>query len=149
MENTVKERVKELKNEFQLSDVEFCMKANISTATLNRLIKGETVSQKKIKAITHAFGINPNWLMTGEGEKRTSIIPQEMVRAAIEENRIWNGGKRNSNSNSIESALNSIQDMFHEQLRKKDEQIAGLMAILQKVNFLNPLAETSYLTKLG
>lgn len=124
MEKTVNQRVMQLKKELGLTDVQFCGKAEISTFTLHKIKSGEEVTQKIVISIVEAFNVNKDWLLTGKGKMFAD--PKSPAPAA-----------------SIESALNGIQEMFQEQLRKKDEQIAGLMAILQKVNFLSSLSETS------
>lgn len=68
MENSVKSRIDMLKNELKLNDIEFCTKANISTATLFRLKRGEEMSNKVIRSICEAFGVSHEWLLNGEGE---------------------------------------------------------------------------------
>lgn len=68
MENAVNERIILLKNKLNLSDIEFCAKAEISTGTLQKIKSNGTISAKIINAISIAFNVSRIWLTDGTGE---------------------------------------------------------------------------------
>jgi transcriptional regulator with XRE-family HTH domain len=112
MKDTINERILMLKTESGLGNLDFCHKAKISHGTLNNIQKGENVSEKTIHSISEGLGISKEWIRTGKGEKKLSVPVS-----------------------AEKSGFQKALDLLEEQLKKKDDQIAGLMALLQKVNF--------------
>jgi transcriptional regulator with XRE-family HTH domain len=115
----------------QKIDVEELAKASGKhPSSLYRIINGENEPTKStLKAIAAATGASYNWLLNGTGEMMDPN-PKSPAPAI------------SAGPAAIETALNELRQIFQDQLRKKDEQIAGLMSILQKVNFLNPLQDS-------
>lgn len=68
METTVNERVVLIKKHLDLTDVEFCNRANISTGTLFRIKNGESISPKVLKSISEGTQTELHWLKTGKGK---------------------------------------------------------------------------------
>lgn len=126
MKTTINDRILMLKNESGLSNLDFCYKAKISNGTLHNIQQGENVSAKTISTLCEALNLNREWLINGRGAIYNEM-PKDPAPAL-------NPG--------IEQALNNLQQLFSEQIRKKDEQIASLLAIVSKVNFHNLLEKT-------
>jgi transcriptional regulator with XRE-family HTH domain len=127
MKNTSNERVSTLLKNLSLSPVELARLMQKDPSTVYKIINGQTTPTKNtLRSICEATGANLMWLLTGKGE------PMDPNPKPV----------NSSNSNdvsSIEKALQSLQELFKDQLQKKDDQINKLMGILDKVNFLNPL----------
>lgn len=61
-------RIKEIRKALSLNQNEFAEKIGLSQSTLAMIEVGKrTFSDKHIKLICTTFGINENWLRTGEG----------------------------------------------------------------------------------
>lgn len=96
MEKSVNQRVMMLKSQLNLTNNEFCLRAEISTATLYSIQSGTQMKQKTIKTIAEAFNVNKEWLLTGKGqmfndpktETITSVDPwrDALVQQVKEEN---------------------------------------------------------------
>lgn len=74
METTVNERVMLLQKQLNLTDIEFSVKSEISTGTLFRIKKGETVSSKVLKSISEGTQTELHWLKTGKGKTMMEVI---------------------------------------------------------------------------
>jgi len=68
MENTVNERVLMLKTHFNLNNLEFCTKADISIGSMSNIQNGGNLSSKLLRNICEAFNANKDWLLTGKGK---------------------------------------------------------------------------------
>lgn len=123
MEMPVNKRVLLLKSQLGLSNSEFALKANISTTTLWNIQNNGEIAPKTIKNISEALKVNREWLLTGKGEMNAPEQPKQAV----------------GQENTFDGALEKLRNLFEDQLKKKDEQIAGLLSVLQKVNFLEAL----------
>ena len=83
----MKDRIKQLMEDQNLSQQEFAQRLNLSAASLSSIFTGRTnPTNKHVLAIHHAFPeVNVNWLLFGEGDKfndpSASSIPsnQEVV----------------------------------------------------------------------
>ena len=63
------ERVKIIRKHFGLSQAQFAQKVNRSPGYLSNLEKGNSgISEETAKIICTAFGVNKEWLLTGEGD---------------------------------------------------------------------------------
>ncbi|GHV51422.1 hypothetical protein AGMMS49579_06680 [Spirochaetia bacterium] len=69
----VNQRVKLLRKELKLTQNEFAKMISVS-ATLITLIEQDkrVVNDRHIRLICDSFGVNPQWLKTGEGERYNS-----------------------------------------------------------------------------
>lgn len=83
----MKDRIRQLMEDQNLSQQEFAQRLNLSAASLSSIFTGRTnPTNKHVLAIHHAFPeVNVNWLLFGEGDKfndpSASSIPsnQEVV----------------------------------------------------------------------
>lgn len=119
MKNGVNQRILLLKSELDCTSVEFCAKAKISNGTLANIQNGEPIGQKTIRTIADALKVNKEWLLTGNGDRKLTVVRDD----------------QDDEINSFQKALKLLE----EQLRKKDEQIADLISIIGGPNFLEPL----------
>lgn len=122
METSVNTRVLMLKTHLGLGNNEFATKANISPTTLWNIQNEGEIAPKTIKNICEALNVNRTWLLTGKGK-------------------MFNGDPKPTEGHAFDEALNKLYETFKDQLKVKDEQIAALTSILQKVNFLKLLPE--------
>ncbi len=81
METTVNSRILLLKKDLGLTDIQFCGRAQISTATLNKIKNNEEITQKIVFAVLNTFNVNKDWLMTGKG-KMFADVPKEVQSIA-------------------------------------------------------------------
>lgn len=62
-------RLKAIRDHFDLNQYEFGKRIGITGATISRLESGvRTLTEAQILAIVREFGVDENWLRTGEGE---------------------------------------------------------------------------------
>lgn len=62
-------RLKAIRDHFDLNQYEFGKRIGVTGATISRLESGvRTVTEAQILAIVREFGVDENWLRTGEGE---------------------------------------------------------------------------------
>ncbi len=127
MGNTVNTRVIMLKNELRLTDIDFCHRTQISTATLHRIKQGDNVTPKIINSIVSALNVSREWLVNGTGTMFTPEPPPAIATRSITDKAI---------------------ELLEEQLKKKDEQINTLLAVLSKLNFPEPLIKTGVVRSL-
>lgn len=66
---TINNRIKKVRQELGLSQVEFANKLGVRQSSLSYIENGITVNidERNIKIICSEFGVNENWLRTGEG----------------------------------------------------------------------------------
>lgn len=67
----MKDRIRQLMDDHNLSQQEFAQRLNLSAASLSSIFTGRTnPTNKHVLAIHHAFPeVNVNWLLFGEGDK--------------------------------------------------------------------------------
>lgn len=69
MVNIMNGRIKELRKYLHLTQDEFGEKLGIKKSAVSKIEKGENgVTDQMIKLMVKEFGINENWIRTGEGE---------------------------------------------------------------------------------
>lgn len=62
-------RLKAIRDHFDLNQYEFGKRIGVTGATISRLESGvRTLTEAQILAIVREFGVDENWLRTGEGE---------------------------------------------------------------------------------
>lgn len=80
-------RILELRNTLGLSQGDFAKKISVDRSNLSTLERGARKLGPNISfKITQAFGVNPRWLETGEGEMFLKESVQESNRPKIESN---------------------------------------------------------------
>lgn len=69
MENTVNQRIVELRNYLGLTQIDFANMINATQATIWRLETGKSIPrQKTLSDIINKFHVNREWLINGAGE---------------------------------------------------------------------------------
>lgn len=69
----MKTRIKQIRKEHRLTQAEFGKRIGITDASCSLIESGRNnPSGQTIKAICREFGINEEWLRTGEGERKAS-----------------------------------------------------------------------------
>lgn len=99
----LKDRFQELLDENGLTSNKLATAIEKSPSTLSRIKTGDSQSTKTtIELVANYFGVNPNWLATGLGEK-------------YEVNNLTSGGSDNSNvkSNLVKADLIQKLDVIH------------------------------------
>lgn len=69
----LKDRLKEVRIERGMSQQDIADKAGVSQSTIMFLESGRNQSSRKIVEIANVLGINSEWLVTGKGDKYSSI----------------------------------------------------------------------------
>lgn len=69
----LKDRFKEIRLERGLSQQEIADKAGVSQSTIMFLENGRNQSSRRIVEIAKVLGVNSEWLVTGKGEKYSSV----------------------------------------------------------------------------
>lgn len=73
--NTVGERVKKIRQELGLKQVEFSQSILISQGFLAEIETGKkNPSPRVVFTLCQKYGINPKWLVDGKGNKRTNDV---------------------------------------------------------------------------
>ncbi len=77
----MKERLKILREELGLSQAQFAKKINIGSSTIASYERGvRTPVSAILELICREFGVNKDWLLTGEGEMfKTSTLDEELT----------------------------------------------------------------------
>jgi transcriptional regulator with XRE-family HTH domain len=124
-------RIKELRKQLCMSQVEFAKNLGVTNAHISKIEKGGTVpSDALIKLISKEYGVNENWLQTGE---KPIFIYELMDRA--------------------EEQLITSTDRFNKLLSSDSYIIRGLASDLKfafsnitDVHYLNDAQKAEYLT---
>lgn len=67
---TINERIRELRKEKHLTQVEFGERIGLKKSAANKIEQdGATVIDQNVRLICEAFGVNERWLRTGKGER--------------------------------------------------------------------------------
>jgi transcriptional regulator with XRE-family HTH domain len=73
---TVYERIKEIRNRFNLSQVEFSERIFLSKSFYGDIEIGKKkVNDRMIYIVSKQFNVNENWIRTGNGEMFTDLKP--------------------------------------------------------------------------
>lgn len=81
---TLKDRLKEIRNNENMTMEEFGNCLGVTKTAISRLEKGErNLTNQMIKSICERFGINEEWLRTGEGEMYN--LPEDKTAAVVSE----------------------------------------------------------------
>lgn len=91
-----------LKKSLRLGNLEFCAKADISTATLHNIVSGINIRPKTVRTIATNLNVDSEWIFTGKGDmfipeqkdaKEFSLeveqLKQENARLQKEIDRLW------------------------------------------------------------
>lgn len=76
-ERNFSDLLREVIHSLRLKDIEFAQQCGIKKATLSNYVNGKSFPDwQTLREIVRVFGINPSWLLTGEGEMFTCGSPQ-------------------------------------------------------------------------
>lgn len=79
---TENERIKEIRAETNLTMEEFGKRIGVTRATISRIESGKiTVTGQVHRSICREFGVNEDWLLTGEGEMFANTVSHELDAA--------------------------------------------------------------------
>jgi len=85
-EKNFAELLRELIHSLRLKDIEFAQRCGIKKATLSNYVNGKSLPDwSTLREIVQIFGINPVWLLTGEGEMFISGSCQVSQNLPLEE----------------------------------------------------------------
>lgn len=87
-------RIKRVRNEAGLSQVEFADKLNLSRNYISLIEIGQREpSERTLNDICTKFGVNPVWLRTGVGEPFTPVSRSEELAAIFEKVEVGDDSK--------------------------------------------------------
>jgi transcriptional regulator with XRE-family HTH domain len=95
----------------------------VSQAAVLALLNGKPFGKRLARKWGDIFGLNPNWLLTGEGE---------MLKNANENASVADDGNQITTSHFCE--MLKLQKGFQEMLKTNQEQINSLISIIEKKN---------------
>lgn len=120
----IHERIKEVRVESKLTLEKFGEKIGMAKSSISRLEKGErSVAERTLKLIGSEFGINEEWLKTGQGKKYKATFDDEELMNIVTE------ACRNDNE-EVKRAIKTIAKLNDEQL----DILLQFMEILQKTS---------------
>lgn len=124
----MRDRNKDLKDFFRtngINQAEISKRLNKSQALVNRLLNGKPFGKRTAMEWAEAFGLNPMWLMTGEGDMlldNTGTIKTNALQI----------GEQNTWVQTESERLLSLLEKKEEQIQQRDRQIDELIAMLKQ-----------------
>lgn len=124
----MRDRNKDLKDFFRtngINQAEISKRLNKSQALVNRLLNGKPFGKRTAMELAEAFGLNPMWLMTGEGDMlldNTGTIKTNALQI----------GEQNTLVQTESERLLSLLEKKEEQIQQRDRQIDELIAMLKQ-----------------
>ena len=83
---TISERIKQIRKENKLTQVDFATKLKISGQSISKIEKGENnPSDQTITLICREFGIREEWLRDGKGDMREPEPAHDALDAVLDE----------------------------------------------------------------
>lgn len=84
--DTIRDRILFLLEKKRITKTEFAIKLNITQAYVSKITnKGAIPSDRLIEDICEKFGVNENWLRTGDGEMFADVpVEDEFFKAATQ-----------------------------------------------------------------
>jgi len=132
MKTTENERIKNTINQLGILQKHVASLLEVDTSTVSNWLRdGNQFPDDKLREYCETFLINYKWMKTGEGIIYPNNV-EEAVYNAKQKIKILKA-KPQLEKTGMEKALELLED----QLRKKDEQIATLLNVVSKLNFLN------------
>jgi transcriptional regulator with XRE-family HTH domain len=105
-------------------------KLGVSQAAVSSQLNGKPFGKKLAKKWGDAFGLKPNWLLTGEGEMLKNN--QTMGNSNNVVGGIVTGDGNIITNNDIKEFIKTQKD-YLKSLEKKDEQIDRLLSVIEKL----------------
>jgi len=124
-------RIKQIRNEKSLTQDEFSTILRIKQANLSHIEnKGSKISVDILDKIISNFDINADWLFSGEGK----MFRNEQKMGDISKSTVV-GNNIHGNGISIQHPISeTIADNYNEIIKKQQEQIDGLISIINKLS---------------
>lgn len=72
--NTIAERLKQARDEQNLSQKQLAKKSGVSQGTIGNVESGARKDPRELLAIARALGVDPEWLKSGNGRKNTNAL---------------------------------------------------------------------------
>lgn len=132
MKETVNQRIMKFIKLHDLGDREFCEYTKMSRNTLKNIENGGNVQDRTIRVICEKLGASREYLL--HGKEPMEVVNFSMYRDAKEEHINYTL----KNFPITEKAL----ALLEQQLKRKDEQITSLLAVISKLNFLKAVNGT-------
>jgi transcriptional regulator with XRE-family HTH domain len=112
----------------QLTQQSVAERLGVSQAAVSALLNGKPFGKNLSRKWGDVFGLNPNWLLTGEGE---------MLKNTNENNVPENGNASvaddgNQITTSLFSEMLKLQKGYQEMLKTSQAQISSLISIIEK-----------------
>jgi len=124
MNNEVNDRVIDLLKTSGMTEVQLAEAIRKPASTVYRITRKEVrPSKPTLQLIATALNVNYLWLTYGKGDPLSKTNAEQ--------------------THSERSITDKAIELLEEQLTKKDEQIASLLAVIGKLNFPKPLNEPS------
>lgn len=120
----MKDRVKEIRNDFKMSQTAFAESLGITRDGVAGYESGRTnLSKTMIKLICHEFKVNENWLINGIGEKYINIQSTDSVVESLAKEHNWDSTDKELammyvNNPGIRDKLKALLDEY--EASKKD-----------------------------
>lgn len=123
----LKERIKKIRKEANLSMEKFGKKIGITKSSVSMLESGRNApSEQTIKLICFEFGINENWLRTGEGKMKAAQTTQERYNLNLKKLQPINDETIirwvNAVAETNPEALKQIEEFMKKLLENQDEE---------------------------
>ncbi len=123
MKTTVNERIKELRNSLNLSQLEFASAVNSTITSVSRMENGSSQPRKStLKQICNVFSVPEDWLINGIGEMKFNK----------EEPQVYNDS--NPWKDALVSQLKDENHFLKDQIKMMREM---LQVLKPSANFLN------------
>jgi len=96
MNENISERIRKIRAVTGLTQAQLAEKTGINKSSLSVLEnEGRSISQKSLNKIIQAFGLNPDWMLYGEGEmylqveKQSRITTNANIQSKTDTSSIW------------------------------------------------------------
>ena len=124
-------RIKQIRSEKKLTQDEFSNILGIKQANLSHIEnKGSKISVEILDKIISNFDINADWLLSGEGK----IFRNEQKMGDVSKSTVV-GNNIHGNGISIHHPISkTVADNYNEIIKKQQEQIDGLIAIIKNLS---------------
>lgn len=134
MDKFVNERISEIISKFEYkSRRAFAEKIGIAPTSLNDILNG---AEPKFSTLYRILSVEPfisaEWLMRGEGPMLRSD-PSQSIGDIIGSTAVGNNVHGSGNNITSHAELAALQQQYLEMLKKRDEQIDRLTAVIERL----------------
>ena len=134
MKDDVLQRIKSMIDEKFSSESQFAKAIGVNQNTLNQQMRGKrALSIDVIISILSSFeDISSEWLMRGEGPMLRPD-PSQSIGDIIGSTAVGNNVHGSGNNITSHAELAALQQQYLEMLKKRDEQIDRLTAVIERL----------------